>query len=65
MIAELWRRLIHPHPPTPPPPDVELTSDDEQDRINRRRQEVTAVLERLRLDAERPALRHLEDGRNG
>jgi hypothetical protein len=61
MIGNLLRRIFIPHDPTPPPPDVYLTPEAEHRRIEAQRREVTARLERLRIQAEQLALRKIED----
>lgn len=61
MIRNLLRRLFRPHRPTPPPPDVTLTTREERNDITARTFEIRARMERLRLEAERPALRRMHE----
>jgi hypothetical protein len=64
MIGNLLRHLFHPHGKHPPPPSVRLTTEAEKRRLEERQREITARMERLRLEAERPALRHREGYRH-
>lgn len=59
MIRTFLRRLFQPYRPTPPIPDVQLTSREERRDINEKMIEIQARMERLQLEAERPALRRI------
>jgi hypothetical protein len=64
MIGNLLRHLFKPHDKYPPPPAVNVTTEAEKRRLEERQREITARMERLRLEAERPALRHREGYRH-
>lgn len=60
MIRNVLRHLFRPHC-APPLPEVRLSTVEERDEVAEKTQEIIARMERLRLEAERHALRRMAE----